>query len=147
VNLGGSGRGLAALFSQPDCVQNGFPSCRLHNWSIRVGGAGEWAQAPKSAAGPYPFAPLAAYDTRPGVTWPEACSPGGTAEHPQLAAATTITATAAAIILNVMNHPPTSYLCVEAGMLGNEEQRQIFVRIYLHDHCVKITTLWQTLKT
>src|SRR5262245_40689711 len=43
----------------------GFASCRLHNWSTRVVGSGERAQAPKSGTGPY-AGPLAlAYGPEP----------------------------------------------------------------------------------
>src|SRR5215468_8863539 len=43
----------------------GFPSCLLHNWSTRVVGSGERAQAPKSGTGPYSGPETLAYGPQP----------------------------------------------------------------------------------
>jgi len=43
----------------------GFASCLLHNWSTRVRGSGERAQAPKSTIGPYAGPLVLAYGPQP----------------------------------------------------------------------------------
>src|SRR5215831_3557682 len=40
-------------------------SCRLHNWSTRLGASGERAQAPKSGIGPYAGPLVLAYGPQP----------------------------------------------------------------------------------